>query len=693
MQKKIYQLQAMIFLALLLNFFPTVSAKSIDNILYAAPVSSGAGDCSTWSDACTLTFAINSAVSGEQVWAKSGIHVPGSTVTDTFSLKNGVSVYGGFAGNETSLDQRQWQTNITILSGDIDDNDITDARGVVIDTDDIVGNNVYHVVNGSNTDNSAILDGFIITAGKAVGAGTDSFGGGIYIENGNPVLVNNQFIGNFAIFGGGMHNSNSSPQISNVSFSFNAADTDGGGIRNDNSNPDLVDVVFQSNSAKEYGGGIHNSISSPNLTNILLDDNTATNGGGMSNIENSSPHLVNVVFQNNFVDYSGGGIFNNNSNPKIDRASFIGNSAVFGGGGIYNTLSSPEITNSIISFNSADDGNSSTDEYGGGIRNYNSSSPVIKNSTIYANSAASGGGGIGNRIDSKPVIVNTIIWGNTSPNPTEAQIYNTEGSSVAITYSNVQGVVPPGIGNKNVNPLFVSASTGNLRLLSNSPLVDVGSITACLLVDRDNKPRPRDGNKDGSLGCDIGAYESFETFIDVPNSHWAWDHIERLAFAGITGGCGGGYYCPDDSVTRAQMAIFLERGINGSSYSPPPASGTVFGDIATSYWAAAWIERLFADGITGGCGNGNYCPETPVTRAQMAIFLLRSKHGSSYVPPDVGTSTGFNDVPVSYWAAAWIKQLAAEGITGGCGNSNYCPDQPVNRAQMAIFLVRVFNLP
>jgi hypothetical protein len=77
----------------------------------------------------------------------------------------------------------------------------------------------------------------------------------------------------------------------------------------------------------------------------------------------------------------------------------------------------------------------------------------------------------------------------------------------------------------------------------------------------------------------------------------------------------------------------------------------------------------------------------------MAVFLLRAKHGAGYIPPTVGGSTGFNDVSADYWAAAWIKQLAAEGITGGCGTGIYCPENPVTRAQMAVFLVRTFNLP
>jgi hypothetical protein len=77
----------------------------------------------------------------------------------------------------------------------------------------------------------------------------------------------------------------------------------------------------------------------------------------------------------------------------------------------------------------------------------------------------------------------------------------------------------------------------------------------------------------------------------------------------------------------------------------------------------------------------------------MAVFLLKAKHGAGYVPPAVGTSTGFGDVPPDYWAAALIKQLVIEGITSGCGGGNYCPEAPVTRAQMAVFLVRTFNLP
>lgn len=185
-------------------------------------------------------------------------------------------------------------------------------------------------------------------------------------------------------------------------------------------------------------------------------------------------------------------------------------------------------------------------------------------------------------------------------------------------------------------------------------------------------------------------------FYDVPSTHWAFNYIERLYAAGITGGCGTNplIYCPDGTVTRAEMSVFLLRGIHGSAYVPPAVgSSTGFNDVPASHWAAAWIKQFATEGITGGCGTNLYCPEGKASNAEMAVFLLRSKHGSAYTPPAVGSSTGFSDVPTSYWAAAWIKQLAAEGISTGCGNGKFCPDDAVTRASMAVLMVKTFSLP
>jgi parallel beta-helix repeat protein len=179
-------------------------------------------------------------------------------------------------------------------------------------------------------------------------------------------------------------------------------------------------------------------------------------------------------------------------------------------------------------------------------------------------------------------------------------------------------------------------------------------------------------------------------FLDVPPADPFHDYVIKIARNGVTAGCGGGNYCRNASVTRAQMAVFLLKAEHGSTYVPPTCTG-IFGDVICPSAFANWIERLSAEGITGGCGGGNYCPSNPVTRAQMAVFLLKTEHGSTYVPP---VCTGrFLDVTCPSAFADWIEQLFNEGVTGGCGGGNYCPNNPNTRGQMAVFLSKTFNLP
>jgi streptogramin lyase len=184
-----------------------------------------------------------------------------------------------------------------------------------------------------------------------------------------------------------------------------------------------------------------------------------------------------------------------------------------------------------------------------------------------------------------------------------------------------------------------------------------------------------------------------ESFPDVPTSNPYYPFIENLLHNGIPGGCGGGMYCPADVVTRSQMAVMLMKAKLGATQLAPPATGTVFGDVPASNPFAPWIEQLAGFAITVGCGGGNYCPDGPVTRAQMAVLLLRAEHGSAYTPP--GCSGIFTDVectPTSAFAVNWIEQLYNDGVTGGCGGGMYCPAAPVNRGQIAVFLTKTFGL-
>ena len=182
-------------------------------------------------------------------------------------------------------------------------------------------------------------------------------------------------------------------------------------------------------------------------------------------------------------------------------------------------------------------------------------------------------------------------------------------------------------------------------------------------------------------------------FGDVPVTHPFYEFVMQVEDDGVSAGCGGGSFCPDASVTRAQMAVFLLKGSQGEHYAPPPATGGVFADVPADRFAAAWIEDLAARGITGGCGGSNFCPDAPVTRRQMAAFLLKAKHGPNYVPPPAQGI--FGDVPPEDSFAPWIEELKAEEVTGGCQASPllYCPDQPNTRGQMSVFLVKAFTLP
>ena len=188
-----------------------------------------------------------------------------------------------------------------------------------------------------------------------------------------------------------------------------------------------------------------------------------------------------------------------------------------------------------------------------------------------------------------------------------------------------------------------------------------------------------------------GIYFSLIPYTDVPPDGISANAIDAVTRNGITLGCGQGNFCPDDLVTRAQMAIFILRGEHGGFYRPPPATGTVFTDVPSSAFGAAWIDQLSVEKISSGCGNGNFCPDDSVARDQMAVFLLRGKNGGAYKPP-AAVGGVFSDVTPATYLAAWIEQMPAQGISSGCGGGNYCPTGLVSRAQMASFLVRAFGL-
>ncbi len=178
-------------------------------------------------------------------------------------------------------------------------------------------------------------------------------------------------------------------------------------------------------------------------------------------------------------------------------------------------------------------------------------------------------------------------------------------------------------------------------------------------------------------------------FNDVPPSHPFHDFIGKLSARGVTAGCGGGNYCPGLPVSRGQMAVFIIQAL-GETDLPTPTSQR-FADVPPSHPFFKFIDRVAALNITSGCGGGNYCPDKPVTREQMAVFLIQALMETDLPTP---ATQRFLDVAPSSPFFKFVDRIAVLGITGGCSVSppRYCPTDAVTRGQMAVFLVAAFKL-
>ena len=412
-------------------------------------------------DAFTLAANCGGIV---EIWVAQGVYRPDEGVgmvpddrAETYELIDGVAVYGGFVGPNFLPEERDWQSHVTVLSGDIDGNDIS-SGGIVLNPGNIRGANSYHVVIASGTGNTTILDGFTISAGQADDSTVDQAdrGAGLYNDAGSPTLANLSFVGNTAGDGAGLANINGS-------------------------NPSITSVQFQSNVAETYGGALYNMDSSPTLSDTVLIENTAYAGAAIYNLT-SSPTLTNTVLSGNTAS-EGAALFNNASNPSLINALFSGNSADTGAA-IYNSASNP----------------------------------TLVNITVSGNRASSTAGGMFNTSTSVPKVDNSIFWNNedgTGAGTASATIYNNDlGSVPAINYSLVQGLSSidhTGDHNLDSNPWFaapedpaVAPSTGGDYTLSLfSPALDVGDNAAnSTLTDLAGDPRIINSV------IDMGAYEA-----------------------------------------------------------------------------------------------------------------------------------------------------------------------------------------
>ncbi len=488
--------------------------------LFVDADATGANDGTSWEDAYNdLQDALDTAAAWPEVvaeiWVAEGTYTPDRGTGDreaTFQLLNSVGLYGGFAGWETSLDQRDVDTNATILSGDL----LGDDGPEPFENND---ENSYHVVTGSGTDETAVLDGVTITAGHTsivldgvtITAGHTSIepyehenGGGMYNSGGSPTLANCTFSGNITSGpggGGGMYNSGgSSPTLTNCTFSGNQSTESAGGMLNWASSPTLTNCTFSGNFTSGGAGGMENWSSSPTLANCTFSGNVSGDSGAMYNW-GSSPTLTDCTFSGNYGAHRGGGMGNwENSNPTLTNCTFNGNHGDRGGGMYNRHNSNPTLTNCTFS------GNSAFGEGEGGAGMLNSgSSPTLTNCTFSGNTADDGGG-MCNEDSSSPTLTNCILWGDTPQ-----EIYIESGSSAVVTYCDVQGGWA-GTGNIDADPLFVDPNNADYHVSAGSPCIDAADDTA---VPPDVADLDEDGDTSERTPLDL---DYNPRFVDDPGT-------------------------------------------------------------------------------------------------------------------------------------------------------------------------------
>ncbi len=505
----------------------------------------------SWADAyvdlqdALAEAAINCSVT--EVWIAAGTYTPdrGGEQTPgdrdaTFRLQNNLALYGGFVGTEVHRDERDPESNETILSGDLlgDDAPVAcsqnspdcDAFGqLCVDGACIISDNnaenARHVVTGTGTNETAILDGFTVSAGNADGSFPDGWGGGMINDSGapegtSPTVTHCKFVGNSAMRGGGMWTWGPGPTVDHCTFSRNAASLAGGGMHNV-SRALVIDCAFDNNSAA-LGGGMYNEDSSVTVIQCTFNENYASSGGGgMRNRSGSNSIVDRCTFNRNVATSFGGGLANLSSGAIVTNSQFTGNKVVSGnGGGMSNeNASPPSIINCVFSGNHAA-------LNGGGIYGlfFSSQPKAVLNCTLSANVAGVIGGGIYNE-GSVITANNCVLWRNSDGNGS-GESAQFSGEYLTANYTTIQGGWSgAGVGNIAADPLFADANGADdivgtedddLRLLPGSPAIDAGDnsvVPVDVLTDLDGHARFVDDVSTADTGVgvapivDIGAYE------------------------------------------------------------------------------------------------------------------------------------------------------------------------------------------
>ena len=586
--------------------------------IYVTTTGNDANDGLTWATAkLTVQAGLDAAAAGDQVWVKAGTYV------QCITLKAGAVLYGGFAGSETELAQRNWTANVAILDGN-------------------KAGSVVTVSSGATT--ATRIDGFTIRNGTGTGGGWVRGGGIICLYPSSPTIANNVISGNTASRGGGIYcPSSSAAIITNNTITDNWANPAsgdpspaGGGIHCDWSSPAITNNTITNNVALEGAGISCLGPSSAAITNNTITGNgreCLTSSGGGIWCSGSSPTIAGNVIAGNYAASCGSGVFCTRSSATIANNRITGNSVGYSGlgGGVYLRLGSPMVSNNVVSANMADRGSgiycdSSSGKIVSNIITGNSSEGIccyssltITNNTILDNGSYGIYCGSGSS-----TIANTIIAFNYSGIGRDAS------ANVALrcncVYRNPQAdytglTDPTGTdGNFSADPRFASASYGEMHIQPDSPCRDAGddSIVQSDWMDMDGQAR--------ILGthADIGADESDGTtwpsgpnrIVRVSpvgsdgNDGSSWLLAKRTVQAGIdTAAAAGGEVWVKAGVYQERITlqnfVHVLGGFSGTetlrqqrdfSSNPTVLDGGRAGNAVTILWGSADSSRI--DGFT-----------------------------------------------------------------------------------------------
>lgn len=483
---------------------------------YVDAEAQGTNTGTSWANAFTnLQMAINASSNGDQIFVKAGTYYPnqqmisGDARSRAFYITKNIKIYGGFNGTETTIAERNFNTNLTILSGDFNGND-TDTNGNGIN-DFGQGENAYSVVIAYGLDNTALIDGFRIFGGNADGTaqymlGTNEVktanGGGIHNIASNLVVKNTKFINNSAGFGGGMANKGECfPKIEFCDFTYNFASYGSSIQLNNASLATINNCTFTSNRGSGVLMSMNNSV--VKVSNSTFSHNQGTSGGVMYNNNYCNAVFMNCILNNNTASSSGGAFYSTSySIVTLYNTLVYKNFAVYGGA-VYNVSNS--YTNSI-------------------------------NSTFYGNNASTKGGAFYCSVSPDNMFMklyNTIIYGNTSPsNPNWFKEYYTssnihvknsifQGSGGSSSWNTFYGTNDG--NNLDVNPLFTNTNEGteDFKLQTSSPGINASYNQLLNLPNGNNSWTATDLDVYGNSrlvgsGVDLGAVES-QDMLNVNN--------------------------------------------------------------------------------------------------------------------------------------------------------------------------------